>query len=502
MADNYPRDTGFDQQIKNQMNPEDIAMAANYGTFPPSAEDQNRINYYKYYEKLFMGDHFGAFSYYIDDERFTAHYQKLRYVVANFAGLISKVIADFLFSEPITAKVPEGDQDFMDALMRENKLDTQFYESALTNSHLGDDVFKLRVGKRNPYDQNATVIIEEVTPLIYFPTVNKFNVRENPTEQALAWTFTLNNKKYLRKEIHRAGFIKNEVWEMKGERIVAQVPIGILGDPNLKDIEPTGVPYPLLFHIPNWKVGNRFWGISDYHDLDALFFAINNRLTKTDNILDKHSDPILMVPPGVLDEEGKVNKKALGVIEVQEGETGKPEYIVWDASLENAFKEVESLIDLTLMTSETSPEAFGMGKDGGRAESGRALKYKLLRILAKAARKKLYYDSKIKEMLFVAQELARVHGLSVGDTKLTKPPAQVELVWNDGIPVDQTEQVDVESKKIDAGIQSQRDAIMAIEGIDEQAAEEKLKRIEKEKPTIEPPKMNFDQNTADQPIRE
>ncbi len=493
-TDNYPKDPGQDLGVKNQMDPTAIQQAANFGEFP-YPDHINRINYYKYYEKLFIGDHFGAFAYYMDDERFTAQYQKLRYVMANFAGLISKVIADFLFSEPITARVPDGDQDFLDALWRENNLDTQLYESALTNSYNGDDVFKVRVGKRNFYDDKPTLIIEETTPTIYFPKVNGFNVREVPQRQELAWTFTINGKKYLRKEIHEGGTIYNEVWQMEGNKIVAQVDISILGIPDLQPMVPTGVKEPLLFHIPNWKTGNRYFGISDYHDLDSLFFAINNRLTKTDNILDKHSDPILMVPPGVLDENGKVKKKALGVIEIAEGETGKPEYIVWDASLENAFKEIDYLVDKLLMTSEISPDAFGMGKNGA-AESGRALKFKLLRILAKAKRKKLYYDTQLKNVLFVAQKMAKVWNLEVGGQKLKGDPALVELEWNDGIPVDEKEEAEVETMKIDAGIQSKKEAIMRIDGIDEKAADKKLKDIEAEKPKIEVPGMNLGEKTG------
>ncbi len=276
---------------------------------------------------------------------------------------------------------------------------------------------------------------------------------------------------------------------MEGTKIIAQVDISILGIPGLQPVVPTGINKPLLFHIPNWKTGNRYFGLSDYHDLDALFFAINNRLTKTDNILDKHSDPILMVPPGVLDEKGNVNKKALGVIEVQEGENSKPEYIVWDASLENAFKEIEHLVEKLMMTAEISPDVFGLGK--GQSDSGRALKYKLLRTIAKAARKKLYYDAKIKEMVYTAQEMSKIWGLEAGGKKLQGDPSPVEVRWNDGIPVDEKEQAEIEAIKIDAGVQSKKGAIMDIEQVDEKAAEEKLKEIEAEEPKVEVPTMGL-----------
>lgn len=469
---------------------ENIAMAANYGEFPyPDAI--NRLNYYDYYTKLFMGDHFNAFSIAIDNEQWGRAYARLRYVMVNFAGLVSKVIADFLFSEPITIKCPDGDQEFIDALVRQNHLDTQLYESALTNSYLGDDLFKLRAGPRN-FGENSTVIIENTTPKIYFPKVNPFNVREQPNDVELAWTFTQNNIKYLRKEIHSPGQIRNEVWELKGNKIVAQVDISILGIPNLQPLVPTGINRPLIYHVANWKTGNRHFGISDYFDLDSLFFAINNRMTKTDNILDKHSDPILMVPPGVLDEKGQVKKKALGVIEVGEGETGKPEYIVWDASLDNAFKQIEGLVNNLLMTAEISKDVFGMGT--GQSDSGRALKYKLLRTIAKASRKKLYYDAAIKDMLYTAQIWAKQLGLTVDGKKLQGDPSPIEIDWKDGIPTDETEQIENEVKAVDAGLTSKKASIMRIYGVDEATAEKMLKDIEKEKPKIELPSMKVGAN--------
>ena len=46
---------------------------------------------------------------------------------------------------PVTVSVPEGgDQEYVDALWKENNLDTQLYESALSNSYNGDAVFTLK----------------------------------------------------------------------------------------------------------------------------------------------------------------------------------------------------------------------------------------------------------------------------------------------------------------------------------------------------------------------
>lgn len=463
-----------------------------YIKFPYSGSE-DRLKNYAYFEKLFLGDHMAAFNYRIDNAEYNKAYQKLRYVMINFAGLMSKVIADMLFSEPVIVKAGEkGDQEFLDALVYENNLHTQFYESALSNSYLGDALLKVRMGTRMDGDKKPTVIIEENTPKVYYPTLDTSNVRSAPKKHEFAWIMDIQGKKYVRKEIHEIGKIYNQLWVLKddntiGDQVDIKTVLGI--DPE----EDTKINRSLVVHIPNWKTGGRFWGISDYYDLDSLFYAINNRLTKIDNVLDKHTDPILAVPEGVLDEEGKVKREALNMIEISpEAGKEKPEYIVWNANLDAAFKQIDRLVDNFYMISEISPDVLGMGK-GGAVESGRALKLKILRTIAKAARKKLYYDRAIKETLYVAQLVAKAWNLEVGGKKLTKEPVIPELEWNDGLPIDDSEQIDDEVKRIDAGLSSVKDSLMRIDGLDEKQAEAKAKEISDEK-KINMPAMNLGDN--------
>lgn len=491
--DNYPQSPSVTVGLQAAQN----AQGANVvdqntppvGTFPNNKE-KARLDDYEYYRRLFLGKHFEAFRIRIDDEKYNRAYAKLRWVVVNFAGLISKVMADMLFSEPPTVTVPKGDQAWVDALWRANKMDVQCYESALGNSYNGDAVFKMRAGKLNEADENgeSTVIIEDITPTIYFPEIDGFNVRADPKKVELKWTFQVGDDLFLRKEIHTPGKIENKVYAMKADKIMPEVGLDFAGL-NLEPEQATNIHEMLITHVANWKTGDRYFGLSDYNDLDTLFYALNNRMTKVDNILDKHGDPILMVPPGVLDEKGNVKKKALGVIEVEPGDNGKPEYIVWDASLESAFKEIEKLVDFLYLTAEISPDLLGLGE--GKTESGRALKYKLMRTLAKAARKRIYYDQALKEIVYNAQVFAKANGLTIDGKALQGEPVRPEIEWNDGLPIDNHELQEDLILAIDAGIESKKGAIMTLDAIDEKNAEEKLKNIEEEKPKIPVPTMGL-----------
>lgn len=436
--------------------------------------DDPRISEYKINEELFSGDHFAAFS--ISSDDFKKDYSRLRYITCNFAGLISKVIADMLFGEPITIQDPDN-QDFIDGLVFENKLDTLFYEHSIANSYFGDNIFKIRV-------INGQISIGDTPPALYFPELDPSDARALPKKIHLAWIVPTNGDNYLVVETHEPPFVRTTIGRIDKKDSLVEVDVDafnkLAGTSYQKEVD-TKINRYLVKHVPNWKTRGHF-GISDFVDLKPLFFALNNRMTKTDNILDKHSDPILAVPEGVLDENGKVSKDAFTLFEIPEsGE--KPEYIVWNANLDNAFKQIDKMVEFLFMFSETSPDSMGMGK-GGSAESGRALKLKLLRTIAKRNRKKLYYDEAIKDLIYTAELLAQANGFTISKDMNAKPtkPQLPDILWQDGIVNDEVERTDIVIKKVEAGIESKQDAIMELDEVDEDTAKETLKTIDDEAP--------------------
>jgi len=442
--------------------------------FPPKQE-RARLDSYKTNEKIFTGDHFDAFT--MTSSEFAKEYSRLKYVVCNFGGLLSKLAADMLFQEyPTFSLGKDGDAAWLDAVMRNNKFKTQSYESALEGSYRGDAVFRIR-------SENERIIIEDINPSCYFPKVNENNMRAEPEYIDLAWVVsTGEKKKALYTERHFKGYIENSLHQIDDNgQVTAKLRFNDYYPDTPENID-TGVPDAfLVVHIANYKINTRYFGISDYYDLTSLFFAVNNRVTKIDNILDKHGDPILAVPDGFLDEDGKVRREAFGIIEVDTNEKQMmPQYIVWDAKLESAFSEIDKLVDFLLMFSETSPSALGLDKNGA-AESGRALKFKLLRTLAKKNRKQLYYDDGFKDLFLTAQKFAKANNLkTLGDVKLTKDPVDLEIEWADGVINDNQEVIDYETQRIKNGLTSKVDAIQRLDGVSEDEAKTRLKEIETE----------------------
>lgn len=451
----------------------------------PYKNAQARINAYSKYDKLFDGKHFEAFSIEINSLQYTQNYAKLKYVAVNFAGLISKVSADMLAGEPVTLSGSTKElTDWLKNLAFENSLHTQLYESALKNSARGDAIFKVRSGPKNPGDSVSTVFIEDITPAIYFPMIDTGNWRAQPKYQELAFLVTIGSNEYIRIERHFPGKIENELWEYRDKQLYRKAPLSLY-DPELPEEQETGIDRSLIIHVPNWRAGD-YYGVSDYHDIEALMYAVNNRMTKNENILDKHSDPILALPEGVLDENGNVRKDKLQLFTIPDNEMGskpaRPEYITWDASLDNSFKQIDKLIEFLYMTSETSPAVFGMD-EGGAAESGRALKLRLMRTIAKINRKKLYYDQGLKEAIYVAQLLAKKHGYEVMGKKIPGDAEVPNIIWADGLPIDEQEQIENVGARLDQGTLSKTDAIMNMDHLDREDAEAKAKEIAEQNQT-------------------
>lgn len=454
--------------------------------FPPQ-DSEARLKDYEKNRLLFKGKHEDVYS------RIQAWIEKeadkaIVYIIVNFAGLLSKISADLLFGEMI--RVVTGDEESkeqlaMDQIVLNNSLHTRNYEMALSCSWRGDSVYKVRFGRPKSWKDNQ-VIIESVPASIFFPHLNGDNIQEM-TGCTLAWTKKFDDKLYLRKEIHEPGTIMNELWLMDGSKnIKRQVPLNTIPEyAGLPEVEETQYPGLLVVHVPNWRLDDEFFGMSDYYDMESLFDEMNNRVSKVSRILDKHSDPKLILPPGIMryDESTRryyVDKEDLQCIEVEPTETGDlPKYLVWDAQLEAAFKQLDHLVELAMMVSETSPASFGMDKEG-KAESGRALKFKLLRTLAKINRKKIYFDEALKEVLYIAQFLDVTYGRG------SYEPKDPRIEWADGLPQDMVEQSEVESNRITAGNTSVESSIRRLDGLDGKALKDELKRIEDEKKASNP----------------
>ena len=461
-----------------------------YDCWPPDDEQsKTRLENYSRARLLFKGKHqdvFERIQRWLDKEQD----KTLVYVVCNFAGLLSKVAADMLFGEIPRFIAGEGKEDSpeqiaLNNIVNDNTLGTLNYEMALSSSWRGETIYKVRYGKFGDWTDKEHAIIESASPGIFWPILAEDNVR-GLQGGVFGWIKQApgnSDRKYLRIERQMPGWIENELWLMEGSKIHSRAPLRTFPEyAEMEDFQETKYPGLLFEFVPNWRLDDEFWGISDYYDLESVFDEMNNRVSRISRVLDKHESPKLILPPGIMKwdeiyQRWYIEKEDLEAIEVnpQEDNVGDlPRYLTWDAQLEAAFKQIEKLLEFACMISETSPDAFGIGKDGGRAESGRALKFRLLRLLAKINRKKLYFDQALKNVLYAAMYMENVWGRG-------PEPVDVRVEWKDGLPADSYEDAQVEQIRTgNKATTSVRSAVRRQDGIDGEQLEEELDEIAKD----------------------
>lgn len=467
--------------------------------WPPKELAARTIRYEKY-RQLFRGQHHDVYARvqaWLDAQVMgqSAKAKEIVYIVCNFAGLLSKLSADMLFGKRPRITVGEQgskEQNALDVIVTDNYLHVRNYEMALGSSYRGDAVYKVRFGKFSDWAEAEQPIIEPVNPAIFVPINNPDNIQELKGA-ILGWVRELNDRKYLRLEIHEPGVIKNELWRLEQGYLQEQVKLGTFKEyAELPEVQETRYPGLLVEHVPNWRLDDMWEGISDYDDLESLMDELNNRMSRISRILDKHENPKLILPPGIMryDERTRryyIEKEALDAIEVDQGEVGDlPKYLVWDAQLEAAFKQIDQLLQILFLVSETSPDAFGLGKQGV-SESGRALKFRLLRLIGKINRKQLYFHEALKNVLYAAQVLDVEWG------KGGYEPRTPSIEWPDPLPKDPVEASQTEATRKNAGLTSTVAALKRLDDLEGDQLEDELKRIREEnRPSaVEAPKVTL-----------
>lgn len=459
------------------------------GEYFPLTDHEERIERYRRNEKLAKGEHFDVFQ---GDKN-----KNILYVYANFAGLIARKSADFLFGEkPIISSgknESSNEQKALDRITNENNLFTLFYQQALQAAIKGDAFIKIRFGQLyggafpESFDKKR-VIIEGVDAKKVYPQTSPFDKSKIIAYHiAEPVQVSPNDDKYeLVVESHFVGKIVYRRFELTPFKMnrygdIEQFKIGDELPEYYEEVK-TGVPVPLVVHIPNYTDGTDWQGHDDISEHIALFDELNNRLTQIANILDKHADPALAVPTGLLseDENGQtmfhvaINK----VFEVMGKEDIIPQYVTWDGKLEHAYKEIETLIEFLLAVSEIPAVAVGLKDSGTSGNSGLSIKWRMAGLLAKINRKRQFFEEGLKKVYMIAQMLEAYANPRIVDYELTVP----QIHFKDGLPQDETELANRMAIRTNGGqTLSRKTALMILDGLTEEQAEAELKRIEEER---------------------
>lgn len=460
------------------------------GAYYPPVGHEERIRRYYENKKLFKGEHFDVF------EKLQNFPSDSVYISVNLAGLICKKSADFLFGEPPTFSAgKESDskeQKKLDEWVRNNNLEMLLHQSATGNAFRGDSFFKIRWGQKwggkvpekfDPY----RVIIELQNPAYVFPEAAEGNATQIEAYHIAYPTLVegSGDEEYiLHVESHYPNLIEYRKFKMnpiktEGNNVIQWKIYGEIKSERRQVV--TGVPFPLVVHIPNYSTDDDWEGIDDISEHKALFDELNRRLSAISQILDKHADPAIAVPTGVLGEDEFGNPTFVvgrdKVFEIMGKDDVIPQYITWNGQLQSAFEEIDRITELILTTAEIPSVALGKGDAGTSGSSGLAIKFRMNSLLAKINRKRQYYDKGLKEIFIICQLLEKAQLGNKADFDFF----DVKIHFKDGLPTDEAEIANIMNIRTGGKPTiSQKTALMIMDGLTEEQAEAELKRIEEE----------------------
>lgn len=464
------------------------------GNFYPPEEHKERLKRYEENKLLFEGDHRELV------DRYQMNPRGKFYISLNLAGLISKKSADFLIGDGVRVSAGKEEdspeQEALERIYSDNSLDVKLYESALGNSYRGDSFFKVRYGYEiEDLDQGLQigerkVQIESIPAKYVFPEESDYS-HKNHVAYHIAIPIKVKEARDGKAmgdwELHIESHYPNRI--VRGSRQLQVIETDVTGRPLQWKIgswaeepegEVTGIEIPLVVHIPNYTTDDNNVGLDDLTELRPMLDELNNRFSQIANILDKHSDPALAIPPDIMDvdEHGRPIFKVAEskVFEVLNKDDIIPQYITWNGQLQEAYSEIDRLTNEILTIAEIPEVALGKSGSGTSGSSGFAVKMRMNSLLSKVKRKQLYYEEGLKKILTVAQMLEHEAGREV-DYEITVP----KLRFTDGLPTDESEETSIQLQQTGGmKLKSQLTAIMELGGLTEEQAMAEIKQIQDE----------------------
>lgn len=482
--------------------------------FPPSSEIE-RLAKYKRSRAIFDGRLYDVYERATELLRDTPAAPQLAklYIAVNLMDAITVKPADLMVGEPPTFESGEPDdtaeQSALNRIVEENDITQLIHESVVGAGIRGDAWYKSYHAVRQDFsaltsaglptpDVSAEPIIESVDASIVFPELARGSRKKFAAVNVayVEWVDVGKDERpFLVVERHLPGYIVYERYQLSPTGVDnsygVPIPTFLIGESvstgRDEDEVPTGVNRPLIFHAPYKSVDDDWRGIGGIEKLESVLAAINDRIVQIDYILWKHSDPIAYGPDDI--DEGEADGAVRwGGKYIPVGKDDQvPGYMTWNSQLDGAFKELDMLLSLVFVQSETPQWLFGTvisGSDkGGSGTShtdGAAIKARFMPILSKVKRIRTHIDKALRDALWTAMELENFANEGVEGFTPYKP-VYPKINWRDGIPKNEKEEAEI--YQIRTGNKATLDvksSVKRLDGYDDMQADEVIKRIDDE----------------------
>jgi len=302
---------------------------------------------------------------------------------------------DFLLGKQIQvgASKPDSPEDIaVRDFVAASDFHQTLFEAMVDCDSLGDGLLKIYK------DEEGKAVLQSNCPVIWYPIVEKGNLRR-VLYHVLATTFKRGEVSYLKVEIHSKNDIEHRVYDltssMTGHTLGKRLDFAGFSDefPGIQEIETHNLGEFLVIPISNIRTSKDVYGKSSYnHAAKSIAKKLIDRYNQVDRVLDKHSDPNLIGPKGMLELNPVTHKpmfrgggRYFGYQHDPNMTPPRVEYITWDGNLVPAETSIQRQIGDLFNELELPPVA--MAKDiQGAVVSGTAYRLMLTPLLAKVGR--------------------------------------------------------------------------------------------------------------------
>lgn len=252
--------------------------------------------------------------------------------------------------------------------------------------------------------------------------------------------FKVDKDEYVKLTIHTKSQIQHLIFAisngiLSGPKDLEAFPAYASLDIDSEGIQKPAVDDILIVAVQNQLSSERYYGRSDYKPgILSLVSSLELLFAQRAEVLAKFTSPTPVIP-----ESASIYDRALGewvykpgqAIITQPGDVS-PSLMVWDAQLVNVDRAIEQSMDQLLQMLELSRVLLA-GKDAGTAESGTALRIRLIPTLSKVGKAARQAEKAIPKVIHLWSQL---HPPEI-------PIAEITVNLQDGIPEDPMETAQV-----------------------------------------------------------
>ena len=474
-----------------------IGSGDEYVAWPPS-EARARLEYARLGHLLYRGQHAEPL------DAPTTRYEV--YVVDNFLADLLDIKVGRAFREGIGIMLgaeQEATQAYLQHLYGTCDLGHRLRIAATGAGYRGDAFLKAY------YDADiGQVRITSVEPSLCYPEWHQLDSSRMVALEIGQVVYDSNANAHLWMERHELrdgdGWITNRLWRLKRDQTWGYIYDRKADEVDLSAVDvlagmdaeyETGVDDLLVVHIPNSQTeeGQPWgdaWGVSEFDGLITLQAALNDNLSGCRDLLRKAVKPIVQ-GPDLLDEYGEINFDDFDYVVRTSGDDSTIQIVTWNQDTQAVESERADLRHSMARNAGIDPHAVEPPETGGPV-SGKAIRMSQHRTQASAQDMQSQWDGPIRRILSVATKLAVAQGRDLaylgegGAAFEAVEPADITLVWSDGLPNDRMEEIEEQSARIADGTQSRVDAIAVLDGVNDEDAQVKYQEIQSEQPVQQP----------------